>query len=374
MILTILGATGLVGKEIIKILEEKENKAIKKIIFVATEKSKGNKIKYKNKEYNVVTVDQALKQKPTHALFSAGAKASKKYAKEFNKIGAIVIDNSSAFRMKKNIKLIVPEINGKTISKKDKIISNPNCSTIQLIMAIAMIQKKIGIKRIVISTYQSVTGTGVAAVEQMNKEREGQDVEKVYPYPIDLNCFPHGGDFMENGYSSEEMKLVNETRKIFNDPSIQITSTVVRIPVIGGHSEAVNVELHNDFNLDTVKKEIENTPGVVLQDDLKNNLYPMPLTAHEKNEFQTVIVQRRSMHLIKDYKKGEEINIKDVFPLRPSPAGSVQPYEIKKLKKDTKTKIPLPLILTGWWETNMEDKRQRFLEEHRAMGETCASR
>ena len=281
MILTILGATGLVGKEIIKILEEKENKAIKKIIFVATEKSKGNKIKYKNKEYNVVTVDQALKQKPTHALFSAGAKASKKYAKEFNKIGAIVIDNSSAFRMKKNIKLIVPEINGKTISKKDKIISNPNCSTIQLIMAIAMIQKKIGIKRIVISTYQSVLGTGIKAVEQLkSEENKKEPKQRAYKNKIHRNIIPKCDDFCENGYTKEEEKIIKETNKILKT-NIKITATAVRVPTLGGHGESVNIELKNKSTKRQIIGLLKKQKGIIVEQG-KN--YKTPADVRGKNE------------------------------------------------------------------------------------------
>ncbi len=279
----IVGATGMVGSVMIRVLEER-NLPITELLLVASSKNIGKSIQFKGKEITIIGLEDALEKRPHIAIFSAGGDLSKKWAPKFSEKGTFVIDNSSVWRMDPSKKLIVPEINANQLSEDDKIIANPNCSTIQMVLALKTLQENYGIKRLVISTYQSVTGTGVAAVEQMNNERAGEKGEKVYPYPIDLNCFPHGGDFEENGYSSEEMKLVNETRKIFRDTSIQITATVVRIPVMGGHSEAVNVELHKDFDINTIKKEIENTPGVVLQDNLENNLYPMPLTAHEKDE------------------------------------------------------------------------------------------
>ena len=283
MKLAIVGATGMVGSVMLKVLEER-NLPFSELLLVASERNIGKDIQFKGKNISIIGLADALEIRPNMAIFSAGGAISKEWAPKFANKGTVVIDNSSYWRMDVNKKLIVPEINAKEITENDKIIANPNCSTIQMVLALKALHEKYKLKRLVISTYQSVTGTGVAAVEQMENERAGKPTDKVYPYTIDLNCFPHGGDFMENGYSSEEMKLVNETRKIFNDSSIQITSTVVRIPVIGGHSEAINVELHNDFDLDTVKKEIENTPGIILQDDPKNNLYPMPLTAHEKND------------------------------------------------------------------------------------------
>jgi len=283
MKLAIVGATGMVGNVMLRVLEER-NLPITSLLLVASERNIGKTIQYKGKEIIIIGLAEALDQCPQIAIFSAGGSLSKEWAPKFAAKGSVVIDNSSVWRMDEDKKLIVPEINAKEITENDKIIANPNCSTIQMVLALKALHEKYRIKRLVISTYQSVTGTGVAAVEQMENERAGKPAEKVYPYTIDLNCFPHGGDFMDNGYSSEEMKLVNETRKIFNDPSIQITATVVRIPVMGGHSEAVNVELHEDFDLDTVKKEIGETPGILIQDDAKNNLYPMPLTAHEKDE------------------------------------------------------------------------------------------
>jgi aspartate-semialdehyde dehydrogenase len=207
-----------------------------------------------------------------------------RWAPEFAKVGTTVIDNSSAWRMHENIKLIVPEINASELSKNDKIIANPNCSTIQMVLALAPLHKKYKIKRLVVSTYQSVTGTGVKAVEQLENERKGIQGEMAYPHPIDLNCIPHGGDFDETGYTSEETKLVNETRKILSDQSIQVTATVVRIPVYGGHSEAVNIEFENDFNLNEVKKLLSEFPGITVQDDPKNNVYPMPKYAQGKDD------------------------------------------------------------------------------------------
>ena len=283
MKLAIVGATGMVGSVLIRVLEEKKL-PITELLLVASEKNIGKSLQYKGNEITIIGLEDAFNKCPQIAIFSAGGELSKKWAPKFAEKGTVVIDNSSVWRMDPKKKLIVPEINANEITENDKIIANPNCSTIQMVLALKAIHENYKIKRLVISTYQSVTGTGVAAVEQMNCEREGKITKKVYPYPIDLNCFPHGGDFMDNGYSSEEMKLVNETRKILKDEAIQITATVVRIPVMGGHSEAVNVELHKDFNLETVKKEIEETPGIVLQDDPNNNLYPMPLTAHEKDD------------------------------------------------------------------------------------------
>ena len=218
------------------------------------------------------------------AIFSAGGTISKKWAKAFAENGITVIDNSSAWRMDEDVPLLVPEINGHLLTPNDKIIANPNCSTIQMVLALKNIYEKFGLKRIVVSTYQSVSGTGAAAVEQMNNERKDNFNKKVYPHQIDLNCFPHGGDFLPNGYTSEELKLVNETRKIFNDETIQVSATVVRIPVIGGHSEAVNVETHKPFDIKEIKDALINTNGIVIQDLPDENLYPMPLTAHEKNE------------------------------------------------------------------------------------------
>ena len=283
MKIAIVGCTGLVGSEILKVLSELKL-PLTKLLPVASSKSIGREVVFNNSKLEVIGIQDAIKQNPNIAIFSAGGEISKKWAKKFAEMGTTVIDNSSAWRMEKEIPLIVPEINGRILTRNDKIISNPNCSTIQLVLALKNIHKHYGIKRLVISTYQSVTGTGRNAVKQLMGEREGIDHNKIYPHKIDLNCFPHGGDFLENGYTSEEMKLLNETRKIFNDDKIQVSATVVRIPVIGGHSEAVNVETKKSFSLSELTELIGFTEGVVVQDDPENNLYPMPITAQNKNE------------------------------------------------------------------------------------------
>lgn len=283
MKIAIVGCTGLVGSEILEVLSELKLPQTK-LLPVASSKSIGREVVFNNSKLEVIGIQDAIKQNPDIAIFSAGGEISKKWAKKFVEMGTTVIDNSSAWRMEKEIPLIVPEINGRILTRNDKIISNPNCSTIQLVLALKNIHKHYGIKRLVISTYQSVTGTGSNAVKQLMGEREGIDHNKIYPHKIDLNCFPHGGDFLENGYTSEEMKLLNETRKIFNDDKIQVSATVVRIPVIGGHSEAVNVETKKSFSLSELTELISCTEGVVVQDDPENNLYPMPITAQNKNE------------------------------------------------------------------------------------------
>ena len=283
MKIAIVGCTGLVGSEILKVLSELKL-PITKLLPVASIKSIGKEVFFNNSKLKVIGIQDAIKQNPDMAIFSAGGEISKKWAKKFAEMGTTVIDNSSAWRMDKEIPLIVPEINGRILTRNDKIISNPNCSTIQLVLALKNIHKHYGIKRMVISTYQSVTGTGSNAVKQLIGEREGNNHNKIYPHKIDLNCFPHGGKFLENGYTSEEMKLLNETRKIFNDEKIQVSATVVRVPVIGGHSEAVNLETRKSFSLSELTELIGCTEGVVVQDDPKNNLYPMPITAHNKNE------------------------------------------------------------------------------------------
>lgn len=288
MKIALVGATGMVGEVMLRVLEER-NLPLSELLVVASEKSIGKLINFKNQQLEIIGIETALAKKPSIAIFSAGGSISVEWAPKFAAQGCTVIDNSSAWRMHEEIKLIVPEINANSLNRTDKIIANPNCSTIQLVLALKSIQEKYGIKRLVISTYQSVTGTGVAAATQMNNERKGVVAKMIYPHPIDLNCFPHGGDFTENGYTSEELKLVNETNKIFDTNDIKITATVVRIPVIGGHSEAVNVELKNNFDLAEVKKEIDAIDGVQVQDDVDNNLYPMPITAHNKD---TVFVGR----------------------------------------------------------------------------------
>ena len=282
MKLALVGATGMVGNVMLKVLEERNFPAAD-LFAVASKNSIGKVISFKNKNVTVIGIEQALEKKPDIAIFSAGGKLSKKWAPLFAKSGTTVIDNSSAWRMESDVKLIVPEINANLLNLSDKIIANPNCSTIQMVLALKGIQEKYGIKRLVISTYQSVSGTGVAAVKQLNNERAKIDGEMAYPHPIDLNCLPHGGDFQENGYTTEEIKLVQETNKIFGTDNIKVTATVVRVPVIGGHSESVNVELNKDFNLADIKQELALIPGVVVQDDTKNNLYPMPITAHNKD-------------------------------------------------------------------------------------------
>ena len=283
MKIAIVGCTGLVGSVILKVLRELKL-PITSLLPVASEKSIGKEIWFKDKSIKIIGIEEVLQEKPAIAIFSAGGTISRKWAKTFAENGITVIDNSSTWRMDEDVPLIVPEINGHLLKPNEKIIANPNCSTIQMVLALKNIYAKFGLKRIVVYTYQSVSGTGTAAVEQMNNERKDNFNKKVYPYQIDLNCFPHGGDFLPNGYTSEELKLVNETRKIFNDKTIQVSATVVRIPVIGGHSEAVNVETHKPFNMKEIKDALINTNGIVIQDLPDENLYPMPVTAHEKNE------------------------------------------------------------------------------------------
>lgn len=254
------------------------------LYLVASAKSVGQKLKFKGKEYTIKSMEEAIKLAPDVAVFSAGGGTSLEWAPKFAEVGTIVIDNSSAWRMDPTKKLVVPEINGHVITIDDRIIANPNCSTIQMVMALAPLHKKYKIKRIVVSTYQSVTGTGKDAVQQMMDERKGIDGPKVYPHPIDMNALPHIDSFLDNGYTKEEMKMVNETRKILNDNTIGVTSTTVRIPSVGGHSEAVNVEFYEDFKLSEVRSILADTPGVIVQDDPKNNIYPMPINSHGRDE------------------------------------------------------------------------------------------
>jgi aspartate-semialdehyde dehydrogenase len=283
MRVAVIGATGLVGQKMIRVLEERRF-PISEFYPVASESSEGKIVSFRGKDHKVIGIKEAIELKPHFAIFSAGGKVSLEFAPAFAEKGTTVIDNSSAWRMFPDKKLIVPEVNADIITKTDKIIANPNCSTIQLVVAIAPLHKKYKIKRLVISTYQSVTGTGYKAVEQLNNERKGINTEKVYPYQIDMNCFPHGGDFFENGYTSEEIKLVDETKKILGDDSINITSTVVRVPVLGGHSESVNIEFDNDFDIDEVFNLLRNSKGIIVQDNPKENIYPMPLFAQDKDE------------------------------------------------------------------------------------------
>jgi aspartate-semialdehyde dehydrogenase len=279
----VVGATGMVGQTMIKVLEER-NFPVTQLIPAASERSVGKEIMFKGKAVKVVSVMEAVEARPEFAIFSAGASTSKEWAPVFAKNGTVVIDNSSFWRMEKNIPLIVPEINSHAIQKGDRIIANPNCSTIQMVMALAPLHRKYKIKRLVVATYQSVTGTGVKAVQQMENERKGIKGDMAYAHPIDRNCFPHGGSFQPDGYTTEEQKLIDETRKILEDQTIQVTATVVRIPVVGGHSEAVNIEFERDFDLDEVKKLIGEFPGVVIYDNPSANEYPMPLMAHNKDD------------------------------------------------------------------------------------------
>ena len=284
MKVAVIGATGLVGSEILKVLAER-NFPVSEIIPVASERSIGKKISFKGKEFTVVGYDEAIKMKPNVAIFSAGGSTSLEVAPKFAEAGITVIDNSSAWRMDPTKKLIVPEVNADVLTAEDKIIANPNCSTIQMVVVMKPLHEKYKIKRVVVSTYQSVTGTGKAAVDQLFAERAGDDsVAKVYPHKIDLNVLPHIDVFLENGYTKEEMKMIKETNKIMGDDSIKVTATTVRIPTIGGHSEAVNIEFENDFDLTTVRELLAATEGVIVQDDPANFLYPMPITAHGKDE------------------------------------------------------------------------------------------
>ncbi|RLJ63385.1 aspartate-semialdehyde dehydrogenase [Lacinutrix venerupis] len=283
MKLAVIGVTGMVGEVMRTVLEERNFK-ITEFIPVASERSVGKKINFKNKEFTIVSLADAVAMKPDVALFSAGGNTSLEWAPKFAEVGTTVIDNSSAWRMDHSKKLIVPEINASELSKSDKIIANPNCSTIQMVMALAPLHKKYKIKRIVVSTYQSISGTGVKAVQQLENEMAGIDGDMAYHYPIHKNAIPHCDVFEENGYTKEEMKLVRETQKILNDKTIAVTATAVRIPTSGGHSEAVNVEFENDFNIADVKQLLTETDGVTLQDNLDTNTYPMPLYANGKDD------------------------------------------------------------------------------------------
>lgn len=283
MKVAVVGVTGMVGREMLKVLDER-NFPVEELILVASEKSVGQKISFKGKEYSVITISEAIKRKPSIALFSAGSNVSLEYAPKFAEAGTTVIDNSSAWRMHPEKKLIVPEINGQVLTVIDKIIANPNCSTIQLVMVLNPMHKKYQIKRIVVSTYQSVSGTGKDAVNQLMNERNNVKGEMAYPYQIDLNCLPQVDVFLESGYTKEEMKMVNETKKIMMDNSIALTSTCVRVPVMGGHSEAVNITFEKDFDLTEVRKILSNTSGVTVQDDISNKIYPMPINAHGKDD------------------------------------------------------------------------------------------
>ncbi len=283
MKVAIVGATGLVGSEMLTVLASR-NFPVTELIPVASERSKGKEIEFKGKKYKVVTADEAIAMRPDVALFSAGGNTSLEYAPKFADAGITVIDNSSAWRMDPTKKLVVPEVNGDTLEAGDKIIANPNCSTIQMVVVLKPLHTRYKIKRVVVSTYQSVTGTGVKAVTQLNNERAGVDGEKAYPYPIDLNVIPHIDVFQENGYTKEEMKMINETNKIMGDDSIRVTATTVRIPVIGGHSESINIEFEADFDLAEVRQLLAQQSGVVVVDNPEKLEYPMPKDAHGKDE------------------------------------------------------------------------------------------
>jgi aspartate-semialdehyde dehydrogenase len=283
MKVAVIGVTGLVGQVFLKVLEERDL-PVEILIPVASEKSIGSSVTFRGKEWEIIGIDKAIEEVPDVALFSAGGAVSLEYAPKFATKGTVVIDNSSAWRMHKDIKLVVPEINGAQLNENDKIIANPNCSTIQMVVALNELHKKYQIKRIVVSTYQSVTGTGKDAVTQLMGERKRENVPKIYPHVIDMNAIPHIDTFLENNYTKEEMKMVNETRKILGNENIRITATCVRLPVMGGHSESVNVEFHNEFEITDVMNILSETEGVIVQDNVSENIYPMPLLSQGKDD------------------------------------------------------------------------------------------
>jgi aspartate-semialdehyde dehydrogenase len=283
MKVAVIGATGLVGSMMVKVLEERTFR-VSGFFPVASKRSVGKDISFRGRTYKVISMDEVIAAKPNIALFSAGEAASMEWAHKFVNIGAVVIDNSSTWRMHPDVKLIIPEINANKIHKNDRLIANPNCSTIQMLMAIYPLYKKYGISRIVVSTYQSVTGAGMRAVEQLHNERKNIESEKVFPYPIDLNVIPHIGDFNEEGYTKEEVKMIEETKKILDDKKIKITATCTRVPTVGGHCESVNVELKKEFKIEDVRKVLSDFKGLVMQDDFRNNKYPMPLYVQGKND------------------------------------------------------------------------------------------
>ena len=283
MKVAVVGATGLVGSKMLQVLAER-NFPVDELIPVASERSIGKEVEFKGKKYKVVSYADAIAAKPAVAIFSAGGGTSLELAPKFAEAGITVIDNSSAWRMDPTKKLVVPEVNANVLTKDDKIIANPNCSTIQMVLVLKPLHDKYKIKRVVVSTYQSVTGTGVKAVDQLFNERKGIEGERAYKYQIDLNVIPQIDVFTDNGYTKEEMKMIKETNKIIGDDNIKVTATTVRIPVIGGHSESLNIEFEKDFDLNEVREILSKAPGVVVQDDVANFVYPMPLTAHEKDE------------------------------------------------------------------------------------------
>ncbi len=283
MKVAVVGATGLVGTKMLQVLAER-NFPVSELIPVASERSVGKEITFNGKQYLIVGMQTAIDAKPALAIFSAGGETSLEWAPKFAEAGITVVDNSSAWRMDISKKLVVPEVNGDTLTAADKIIANPNCSTIQMVVVLKPLHDKYKIKRVVVSTYQSVTGTGVKAVAQLMNERKGIVGEMAYKYPIDMNAIPHIDSFMGNGYTKEELKMVNETKKIMGDENIKVTATCVRIPTVGGHSESVNIEFENDFDLHEVKDMLSKAPGVIVQNDDETFLYPMPLTAHDKDD------------------------------------------------------------------------------------------
>jgi aspartate-semialdehyde dehydrogenase len=301
MKVAVVGATGMVGRMMLKVLEER-NFPVDRLFPAASDRSTGKEVIFRGKPVKVVSVMEAVEAAPDVALFSAGAAVSKEWVPVFAEKGTVVIDNSSAWRMEKEVPLVVPEINATVLTQKDKIIANPNCSTIQMLMAIAPLHREYTIRRLVISTYQSVTGTGVRAVTQLENERQGLSGEMAYPYPIDKNCLPHCDVFVDNGYTKEEMKLVNETRKILGDNQIRVTATAVRVPVTGGHSESVNIEFVREFDLDRVRAILSETPGVILYDNPAERKYPMPIIAHDRDE---VFVGR----LRRDFSQEKSLNM-----------------------------------------------------------------
>ena len=283
MKVAVVGATGMVGQVMLKVLAER-NFPVTELLPVASERSVGNKIDFNGKQYEVIGLEEAVAQRPDIALFSAGGETSLEWAPKFAEAGTTVIDNSSAWRMHPEKKLVVPEINASELTKEDKIIANPNCSTIQMVMALAPLHKSYGVERVVVSTYQSITGTGVKAVQQLENEYKGEQGEMAYPYPIHRNAIPQCDVFEDNGYTKEEMKLTKETKKILKDESVNVTATAIRIPVVGGHSESVNVTFKEDFDVNEVRKLLNDFPGVTVQDNTDVKTYPMPIYAEGKDD------------------------------------------------------------------------------------------
>ncbi len=301
MKIAVVGATGLVGGKMLKVLEER-GFGSEEVLIAASEKSVGRQLSFAGRMLSVISVDDAVSKRPDYAIFSAGATVSRTYAPRFAEVGTTVIDNSSAWRKDPEIPLVVPEINADVIRPEDRIIANPNCSTIQMVLALSRLHLKYGIRRLVISTYQSVTGTGQKAIRQLEAEERGEKADMAYPYPIHRNLFPHGGDFQEDGYTTEEQKLVDETRKILRDPNIAITATVARVPVVGGHSEAVNIEFEKEYDLAEAIHILEETPGVVLQNNPSELSYPMPLYAHDTDAVYVGRIRR-------DFSQPKTLNI-----------------------------------------------------------------